>query len=134
MTIAADKSKAERLFATWKVGPPLSGSFPVRLPAGGRVDGFSGHCAKCDSVIPDVDLHGSASFIIPTVATITAIGLCRSCSCLTPFHHRVRAVNGCLQSEWIGGDGRWVKRVWTKARKPGLLPGLLRQMFGWLKQ
>lgn len=29
---------------------------------------------------------------------------------------------------------RWAKQVWTGTREPGLLPGLIRQISGWLKQ
>lgn len=134
MAIITDKTRILKLLAEWKQLPPIAASFPVTLPGGGKVDEFSGHCAKCDDKIPSADLHGSVAMVIPTVATISAVGLCRKCSCLTPFYHRVRAVNGSLQSEWINDGGQWVKRIWNKTPKPGTPAARVRQIAEWLKQ
>lgn len=134
MGTVKDPARILKLITEWNAHPSIAGCFPLTLPGGGKVDTFSGHCAKCDEEIPDADLRGSVIKVIPTVATISAVGLCRKCSCLTPFHHRIRAVDGHLQSEWIGDAGRWVKRSWKDTPKPGMLAAWFRKLFEWLKQ
>jgi hypothetical protein len=134
MRIIKDEARIKKLIAEWRSHPPIASSFPLALPGGGKVDSFSGHCAKCDGEIPDIDLHGSVVKVIPAVATISAVGLCRECSCLTPFHHRLRAVDGSIQSEWINDAGRWVKRTWKKTPTHGTPAAWMRQLSEWLKQ
>lgn len=133
MNTTASKERIEGLIREWKAHPPLSGSFPVVIPNGGRIDGFSGDCSNCNGAIEHADLHGFVAFPIPTVATISAVGVCRKCSCLTPFQHRVRAVDGGLQSEWVNRAGQWVKRRWNKEPGHGMFSGWRRGLLEWLK-
>lgn len=124
------KDRVRKLAAEWKETPPVSDNFPFRMRGGSTVDTFKGVCARCDEEIPDLDLRGTVVLSIPTVLTISAVGYCRKCACLTPYQHRVRAVRGGLQSEWIDQQGRWVKMPWKKEGPPGLLSRLVE----WLKR
>lgn len=110
------KERVEKLAAEWKAHPPLHESLPVAMPNGNKVKSFDGQCGLCDAEIAPDDMRGTVVFPVPTVATISAVGVCRRCSCLTPFVHRVRATENGLQSEWMTGKGVWMKKSWKPKR------------------
>jgi hypothetical protein len=134
MALSTDSALIQRRTAQWNAHPPLAASLPVVLPGGGTVDGFEGHCASCADPIPAIQLHGTAILVLPTVVAISAVGYCRTCECLTEYQHRVRAVDGSLQSEWIGPEGRWIRRAFVREPKPGSLGALVRRLVSWIRQ
>lgn len=106
-----DHAHTDRLIADWNERLPIARSLPVKLPGKNEVESFSGCCAKCHEEIPGKDMHGTAVRVIATVLTISAVGYCRSCRHLTEFNQRIRAVDGGVQMEWIGADGKWRRHM-----------------------
>lgn len=130
-----DKPRPHRLMDDWSARPRVSASLPVRLPGGGVLETITGTCSGCGQGIPDEDLHGTVACVVPAVATVSAIGYCRACRCVTPVNHRLRAVTGEVQLEWINKEGRWVKRRLEREENNGRgLGAFVRRIIDGLKR
>lgn len=134
MALSTDSALIQRRIAQWEAHPPLAASFPAVLLGGSTVDGLEAHCASCTATIPADRLHGTAILVLPTVLAISAVGFCQACACLTEYQHRIRAVDGSLQSEWINPEGHWVRRAFVREPKPGSLAALAQRLVRWLRQ
>ena len=111
----AEPEYVSRLEAVWREARPLHESMPFKFPGTKyEVEEFAGMCSMCGEEIPPDDLHGTVSFPIESVAVINASGVCRPCRCITQFMHRIRHTEEGLQSEWVRGNGQWVKKLWER--------------------
>lgn len=117
-----DPEHVSRLEEAWRQARPLHESLPVTFEGEGtcKLEEFAGCCSVCGEKIPPNDLRGTVSFPIESVAVINASGICRPCRCITQFMRRIRNTPEGLQSEWVRGNGQWVKRLWRPAASPVL--------------
>jgi len=108
----------------WKK-PSVASQFPVCFENGTEWTSIVGYCADCGRAIPDGDLRGLVTRLLPKVACVDAVGVCRSCRLLTRFYWRLHddfRLTGLSKHGW----GEWRPERSILSRISGLLRTLLR--------
>jgi len=104
--------------------PPISAQLPVRFDNGTEFASIEGYCAKCDGAIIDADLRGTVTRLLPAVACVEAVGVCRSCRMLTRFYWRLHddfRLTGPTRDGW----GEWLPKQSMFSRVSRVLRSLL---------
>lgn len=96
----------EEAVIDWQCMAPVGSQ--LQRPVGrGYADEFVAQCRACAEEIVDRDLRGRVEELAPTALSVFALGICRQCSCITPYQLIIREMHGDLVVQTKGQDGEW---------------------------
>lgn len=98
------KNDTQQLIKAWDQDPAIVELLPLRFRNGAELNAYTAKCGRCGVEIKPGDFRGTINFPIPSVAVITAAGVCHDCNVITRYAHRLRDT---LMLEWVGSDGQW---------------------------
>lgn len=105
-----------RVIEEFAAAEPIYKQLPVRVPRGGKIHKFTGHCGICLQEIKPENFRGSVSVPFDDgPALLRAHGYCTQCKAYTPFTDRVRGREGRLTSEFQNERGEWVWAPWASS-------------------
>lgn len=87
-------------------GPTITNQLPIVFSNGSVFSLLEAICSVCGKHIAQADLHGRITKPIDSVVVIEGVGICRTCSLLTPLKCRVR---NDLSVEWLSAKGKWYR-------------------------
>jgi hypothetical protein len=99
--------------------PTIESQMPIKFQNGTTLTDWGGYCLVCEEPIQPDQLRGNITQVLPSVATIDAVGICPACNLLTPFHIRIRDT---LAMEWQENNGQWLVQDSSGIRPLGSKP------------